>query len=196
MGYTHYWNPANLEIDEQLAAEAKAIVDASDVEIAGWDGEGEPEIGVGLVSLNGKGDERCETFSLQRDTEWNFECCKTCRQPYDAVVGAILLAADERNPGMDVTSDGFWDEAEWIAARELFAKALGRNPKAPAGMIEQYSIYRRETRAGEETMQAWLMCSGKVKESSSLGIGNTIEFDSLGEFEDWAREGGWEFVSN
>lgn len=186
MGYTHYWNPMELEVDAELAEEARAIVAASDVEIAGWDGTGEPEIREGLISLNGAGRKGCESFVLRDDDETGFECCKTGANPYDEVVGAILLAASERNPKLGMSSDGLWLEKEWVKARALFEKALGRKPLPPERMVDEYRVYRRGDGA---TIGVWLMSSGTVK--ASAGFESCHFFESVGEFDQWAAAGGW-----
>ena len=186
MGYTHYWNPMELEVDAKLAEEARAIVAASDVEVAGWDGTGAPEIREGLISLNGKGRAGCESFTLCGDDGTGFECCKTSSQPYDEVVGAILLAASERNPRINVSSDGRWSEKGWIKARALFEKAIGRKPEPPERMVDEYRVYRREDGT---TIGVWLMCSGEVKMRARLD--DYRVFESAAAFEEWASAGGW-----
>lgn len=124
MGYTHYWTPKAIDDDNEWAkvqAAAKAIIGITDVKIAGWDGTGKPEIDDQFVRLNGGGDGGCETFALDRSSEWTF--CKTDRHEYDVVVTALLtyLAAEH---GFEVTSDG--EAEDWEAGGKLATLALGK----------------------------------------------------------------------
>lgn len=53
-------------------------------------------------------------------------------KPYDVVVCAVMLLLAEYNDGVTVSSDGEWDDEGWLAARALFARAIGHEPKQPA----------------------------------------------------------------
>lgn len=124
MGYTHYWTPKPLDEKamEKVSAAAEAIIGVADVPIAGWDGIGKPCHSSETVSFNGKGDEACETFMVDRgDEDWTF--CKTNRNEYDIVVTAMLtyLAAEH---GFEVSSDG--DAEDWEAGGKLATLALGK----------------------------------------------------------------------
>lgn len=76
-----------------------------------------------VISLNGLGEDGCETFHLDRIMTINprypkhmrdqakregvFNFCKTERNPYDPVVVSILHAADVIAPGaLELSSDG------------------------------------------------------------------------------------------
>jgi len=128
MGYTHYWeNDKELTQDERdgIEEDVTAILSAAPVPLAGWDGaEGEPSVGGDqCVSLNGRGDYSHETFTFPGKSGFNF--CKTARKPYDVVVTAILIAAENRAPhAFGYSSDG--SHADWEAGLELAEWATGR----------------------------------------------------------------------
>lgn len=110
MGYTHYWKQVGENPDdsqwEAICAEAQRVIDSANHPIAGWDGDGEPEINDSYISLNGCGEDSHETFRLHR-VDADFEFCKTARKPYDATVVAILRAAKRFAPGwLNLSSDG------------------------------------------------------------------------------------------
>ena len=104
-----------------------------------------------------------------------------------------MLAAAERYPAMDLQSDGLWDDAEWVAARELFEDALGREPKVPAGMVKEYRDYRGPRGAG---MQAWVKGSGKVEAVIGFDWNAPKRFGDVPGFERWAADEGWEPVAD
>jgi hypothetical protein len=130
MGYTHYWRHAELPADlfAEIAADAKAIVAASPVPLAGFDGTGEPEFTEDEFSLNGADPDDYETFSL-RTVATDYDFCKTGQRPYDVVVTAILLRAAALAFARDVKFE-FWSDGDldvdWAAGRELVGKVFGR----------------------------------------------------------------------
>lgn len=114
--------------------------------ICGSEGEGEPLITGYKIWFNG--DARYgldhETMALDRLVEdalyesngytnrqadgsiFNF--CKTARKPYDFLVCAVLLMAQEIAPGcLVVSSDGDIEGEDWQPARE-FVRSLGFEP--------------------------------------------------------------------
>jgi hypothetical protein len=144
MGYTHYWQrtdePTPDEAFGRTLLDTKAIIKTAGeqgIAIAGWDGEGEPELTEGLIRFNGVApDEDYETFVFT-PTHRDFEFCKTsCVRPYDAVVCAVLIAAKHHYGGaLRVNSDGEWDaEDEWMRGRALYEAATGR-PAGDASII-------------------------------------------------------------
>lgn len=126
MGYTHYWHlgacsPAEVE---DIAADAKAIILASELPIRGWDGSGEPELGPTRIRFNGDAASGTdyETFAFPDSSGF----CKTGREPYDVVVTAVLLAARDRlGSSLVLESDG--GPANWVAGHTLAERALGRS---------------------------------------------------------------------
>ncbi len=142
MGYTHYWSntPA---FTEGFAHDVDLIVAKAQeqgIVIRGWDGTGEPVFSPTEIRFNGDGeqDQDFETFVLVPG-EQGFTFCKTGRMPYDAVVGAILIALKESDPSFFVQSDGVWDDVgrnryesgDWDEPRTLYAAALGREAVNP-----------------------------------------------------------------
>ena len=129
MGYTHYWRHGRMDAQawEDLKDDARRIAEASGLHlvyaIGGENGD--------TFVVNGIEDDAHEDFILNPwGTEFTF--CKTARKPYDAVVGAVLIAAKDRlGDGFRVTSDGRWGADTWPAAAALYEAALGREPFCP-----------------------------------------------------------------
>ena len=123
MGYTHYWTVSkpfdDLDWGAALAM-TKAIIGRAKkagVEVAGWDGEGKPQVGAEKISFNGKADDSFETFTIERGVS-EFEFCKTGHRDYDAVVVAVLMVlAGLPNSPLSWRSDG--DSEEHEAGRKL-----------------------------------------------------------------------------
>lgn len=91
------------------------------VDLAGPLGTGRPVATYARIAFNGARDlgEDYETFALEPTPKDYRCCCKTARQPYDAVVAAVLMAAERIAPGAfaDIASDGGpedWAEADAI----------------------------------------------------------------------------------
>ena len=130
IGYTHYWeNDKVLTQDERdgIEEDIRAIIAATDVPLLDWDGLlGRPSVRVGgdqCVSLNGRAEDGRETFTFPGKSGFNF--CKTAYKPYDVVVTAILIAAENRAPqAFGYNSDG--EHADWEAGLELAERATGR----------------------------------------------------------------------
>ena len=139
MGYTHYWNMKRKadvrKIGVTFTQMAAVIQDRKEL-LAGWDGDGEPEVVEGRVSFNGIGSDGHETFSFppdpERERQWPqkddhvedpmlFAFCKTACKPYDPVVTACLaIAADVMGDDIEVSSDGEhadWEEGVALASR-------------------------------------------------------------------------------
>lgn len=151
MGYSHYFGfKDGAKIDAERWNRAlklgEACAKASGVEIAGWDGTGEPIFTDSVICFNGKGDEMShETFYIDNSGE-TYEFCKTARKPYDIVVCCFLLAFKKvfgkdfvyssdgitRDALRKKTNKKYWAEhypgwkptveKEWSAAYKLFNK--------------------------------------------------------------------------
>lgn len=136
MGYSHYWyrphGHEDREAFRELGTDAKRIIttarEREGIEVAGWDGTGAPGFDEQSFRLNGCDPESCETFVWEsRAWGWHYEgdprafgCVKTARNPYDAVVCAILIRAKLiYGDYLTVSSDGDW-HAEWIPGRRLY----------------------------------------------------------------------------
>ncbi len=136
MGYSHYFESGTLEFDESFLDDVRAIVraaDAMDIALTG-DPYGterrSPEVGPEGIVINGLGPESCEPLVLKPGGEAAQGFCKTNRQPYDAVVGAILMRVAESRPDAGIASDGSF-LPDWEPARRLFAAALDREAPCP-----------------------------------------------------------------
>jgi hypothetical protein len=144
MGYTHFWRrPEKLDPETFVAwgTDVIAIMNASEMPLAGWDGTGKPETSPERVSFNGVGEDAHETFEVtlvehaeswqSRDLGPVFRFCKTAYKPYDVVVTASLVALKDRFPTIEVSSDG--DRQDWEAGMMLFVRACRRPAVYPIG---------------------------------------------------------------
>lgn len=114
--YTHYFD--NIAVDDLLAERARSIVDYAErdgISIRGGMGDGNPEITETHILLNGdasKGEDY-ESFHIGAGSMSIDRFCKTARQPYDAVVTAILIAyVVSHRAYSKVSSDGRF--ADWV----------------------------------------------------------------------------------
>ena len=125
MGYTHYWRQKRDFTEQEwigVARIAKAIFQDQSHIVAGWDGNGDPEVDMEHISFNGVGrydsHESC-TFTrlMEEKPEWirqevydregSFNFCKTARKPYDIVVVHLLGYISRVYPDIIVpSSDG------------------------------------------------------------------------------------------
>ena len=151
MGYTHYWdrpvsNAGSAYMFGKLALDTKKICEwANDngMRIRNGFGEGEPEFTEFYFSINGDAqadsDYSYETFrweGIPTQPEWRqdereyFDFCKTARQPYDAVVTAILIRAKHiYGSCVSVSSDGDWQD--WSAGRTVYELVFGETAECP-----------------------------------------------------------------
>jgi hypothetical protein len=132
MGYTHYWKQArDIDIGEWVAittiARTITRIAQDDWGIAlseDLDFNRIPVINEDEIRFNGYGDEGHETFVITREAHEDF--CKTARNPYDAVVVAILQACGVYATGFSWTSDGDYREDHADGIR-LYNEATGAN---------------------------------------------------------------------
>ena len=144
MGYTHYWNSAQVgsldkEIFKFFIADAKSIVENCKIPLGNAFGEDKPILTQNELLLNGFGEENsCESFVIKNYLEANshslgnktfFDFCKTRRKPYDEVVTAILLLFHYHFPVIRISSDG--DKDNWKKGKELVYKSCGINIDIP-----------------------------------------------------------------
>lgn len=124
MGYTRYWKQERkLTVREwaRLCACVEPIQRIAGVDLAGPMGIGSPLVTRGRIAFNGAAQthEDYETFELMPTPGIAWPFVKTARRPYDAVVAAVLTAADRIAPGAfsELTADGGpedWAEADAI----------------------------------------------------------------------------------
>ncbi len=94
--------------------------------LKGGNGEGEPKFTDELVCFNGDAsmDYDYETccFALNND-EYEFDFCKTARQPYDVAVCLALLCFKETfGDDFSYSSDGNEGDEGWKMAHNIFGK--------------------------------------------------------------------------
>lgn len=126
MGHTHY-HPLTREIEPEtfaaFASDARRLFEATDIPLAGSDGEGEPEATDEIVAFNGVGDDSYESFVLTPGYT-AFRFCKTAFRPYDPVVVAVLCAAMQHfGDGIEVGTDA--SPEEWREGMEFCRQTLG-----------------------------------------------------------------------
>jgi len=138
MGYTHYFTPKTVTDDKwkefvdtckklhknlpSKTDTAGGYFEDDDLVICGGQGRDEPKFDLDGIWFNGNESKNLdhETFSIERERHnWNF--CKTARKPYDLLVVACLIAANEIL-GYDVSSDGEWEE--WKAGIKLYMETI------------------------------------------------------------------------
>lgn len=112
MGYTHYWTCRGFTGEEwsQLTSATTEIIaraKQSGIDIAGRDSAGPALVNDLQIAFNGLQDAACEPFNLSHTAGRGF--CKTQHLPYDAVVVAVLIAA-EATGALTWTSDGRGDD--------------------------------------------------------------------------------------
>ena len=118
MAYARRWRMRSYHwFDNCFLSGVKAIINAAEkdgITICGPNGEGKPKISFGNVMFNGSKakNEDYEAFGIGRCSNTNYDFCKTARQPYDSVVGAVLKLALEYGYVYNVGSDGDNEEAE------------------------------------------------------------------------------------
>jgi hypothetical protein len=152
MGYTHYFyrhvtKSSDADLYEVFASQAHRILRKAEkwgIQLADKYGDnlGKWEIDSERISFNGYGPESHETFSWPRQApermdfmtsqpeDFAFDFCKTSRKPYDAVVTALLiLANDIYGDAVRISSDGDWQD--WEKGAELYERALGAVARVP-----------------------------------------------------------------
>jgi len=127
MGYTHYFYPKTVsdaqwaEFKETTKKLHKSLPEycklkgVKQIKIRGFNGTGKPNFNNKFISFNGFGELSHETFFIPKkpDDYWNknrpvneiMYFCKTARKPYDLLVVACLIAA-QQILGYRISSDG------------------------------------------------------------------------------------------
>lgn len=124
MGYTHYWTPKDDVTDEQwksFTTDVRRVIKYgmnNSIPVA-WEYDEldrPPEITDTLVRFNGVDDDGHETFYFERSGSWAF--CKTACKPYDTLVVACLILA-ENHFGLQWSSDGRDEDGDFDDAKNL-----------------------------------------------------------------------------
>lgn len=123
MGYTNYFTVNSINDDQwdELVEDVKRIFNQAKkqgIELTGCASGPKPRANKDHIFLNGKEDDSHDTFAIKRG-EGGWDCCKTARKPYDAVVKAILIRAEELGVVSSWSFDGDKDEEEYIEGVEL-----------------------------------------------------------------------------
>ena len=137
MGYTHYFGPTNISIDDFkiIAMYAQKCYEQSDIQIAfEFDEPSMPPVfALNLIRFNGIGNSGCETFVITPNQPWDF--CKTRQRPYDGLVVAILCIVNHITHGsVNISSDGFAED--WQYGLGLARQATGIHDMALPPRIE------------------------------------------------------------
>lgn len=133
MGLTHYWKRPPVLPTEAFGAavrDCRKVLTASGVALAGETGQGRPVINDLLLVFNGQEPLSGEPFRLEifaaprRGGSDVLSYCKTCCQPYDLCVKAVLVVFSHHFSDIfKVFSDGKDDL--WQDARRLCQECLG-----------------------------------------------------------------------
>lgn len=133
MGWTHHWE-RDLGLPEEAFARAaedcRKLFEALDIELAGFEGDGDPVITKGKILFNGAGPKCCEPFCIERMESSSrgrdrlFGHCKTEHLSYDLCVqAALIILKYHLGRAITVSSDG--TDNDWITAKEVCHKTLG-----------------------------------------------------------------------
>ena len=149
MGYRHHWTFARdltgqeFEVIREAACQ---VVERCDVPLANRSGQPGtmPELTDEVIAFNGVGEDGREALVIERaqpirsyspDLDDYYHYCTTERRPYDAAVGAVLLAAKSvLEEDMVLSSDGFREE--WLngphtgtqGAARVYQRIFGDDP--------------------------------------------------------------------
>lgn len=133
MGWTHSWKrPIELPTKEFQAAvsDVRQALEAIGLELAGFEGLGDPVLNDDHIVFNGPQGQHCEPFEISRvefDRRGRSSVsgfCKTERLPYDLAVQASLIILKHHLAELiTVTSDAGDDD--WAEARTALQEAIG-----------------------------------------------------------------------
>lgn len=132
MGFTRYWYRTDKQFTQPFIDDIEAIIREAKnygIKIRSWTGKGNWAVNDKIVAFNGDAatNNDYESFviknvnSIQHD---RFGFCKTARNPYDAVVNAVLRRAAYYGIVKDVSDDGLNPETDEIAD-EIYANLFG-----------------------------------------------------------------------
>lgn len=134
MGYTNYFTKnkkATASQWNQLIDDAKLIFEKANEQGIELTGCGLGPVPIAdkkkkMIFFNGttENDLCHETFSLQKNQDSMWDFCKTARKPYDAVVKAILIRAEELGVVSKWSFDGDKDEEEYEDGVNLLISSL------------------------------------------------------------------------
>jgi hypothetical protein len=125
MGYTHHWEglvACDNTTWDKIIDEFMRVGIASEVTVAGRDGQGLATLSSEYLCFNGAGEDSYETFHIKRG-QHEFGFTKTAHKPYDILVCAMLIILSHYIPTFKVSSDG--GPEEWAPAIKLCQDILG-----------------------------------------------------------------------
>jgi len=133
MGWTHHWE-RSVELPpkqfKQAVEDLRALLPELPVELAGFDGGGEPMLADDHIVFNGRLGEHCEPFEIarvefdRRGRGYVSSFCKTEQMPYDIAVQAVLIVLKHHlGDEIRVASDG--TGPAWSDARRRVQASLG-----------------------------------------------------------------------
>lgn len=126
MGYTHYWQKTKETKPEtwtkftEFVKKAIKLATKDYIKICDAMGEGNfPIVDESEVSFNGFEEDSHESFYIRIEQTNGFNFCKTARRPYDAVVVACLIKAEELGVIDKWSSDGKDENGDFSDGRRL-----------------------------------------------------------------------------
>ena len=204
MGYTHYWDNHTFEIDEDMIDDVNRIISKTDVSVR--DGNGgsspcKPILELNRIVLNAAAPNTGETLNLMGETpgfhDPEFECCKPCNEPYDALVTAVLIRVAETNPETSIRSDGTFND-DWRAGRELFKESLGREPVCPKDVALRITSWENDCASFAHVSE---FSQGRFNVYAPLDLrlktsraGKSLDFSSREETVQWLNDGGYKEI--
>lgn len=133
MGLTHHWRrPTELPSEPFHAAitDCRKVLVATELDLAGFDGTGNPVLNDHQIIFNGKQPDACEPFEfalIEFDRHGGREArsfCKTEHLPYDLFVKAVLIILHHHfAPLLLISSDD--PEHQWTGAKQLVNSQCG-----------------------------------------------------------------------
>jgi hypothetical protein len=128
MSYTHSWilnkTKKGGKVRQKMATFAQLAIDKSGVDICGGCGDGTAFIDDQLINFNGSinKEESSQNFRLVLDATEAGDNCITHGKPYDVVVKACLLYADELSIIKKWKFDGSFEGESYMDAVDLYTK--------------------------------------------------------------------------
>jgi hypothetical protein len=127
MGYTHYWDKKHGKegYDKALPILKKILKRHKDLIQHEYDDDSAPVCDEEGLFFNGIGDDGHETFVMDINNAIKFAFCKTERKDYDCAVCECLIVLKHFVKGFNFSSDGNFDEDDWLLPIENVKEHYG-----------------------------------------------------------------------